>query len=168
MLKDELEPLLTLRNLTHLKIFCCFEGNLRDGQLMRMVTAWPCLQKLELQPYWSGDISVTPKGMVFIVEHCQKLRELTVPFRFNPPEGSGDAICNHNLTTLDVRYSVVNDPAATAAFLANILPNLQEIRSWDKDGQSTVLVFQEQWDEVLGLVKDLKRVHEQESAMSHP
>ena len=68
---------------------------------------------------------------------------------------------NRNITTLDVRYPVVNDPAATAAFFANILPNLQDIRSWEYFPEG-----QDQWNQVLGLTKDLKRARKQESPLS--
>src|SRR6202020_2849937 len=89
ILNEALEPLFILRDMTHLKLICCLEDL---SQLKRMVTAWPCLH---------------------VLEHCPKLRKMTLRFRFNPLEGPGAAICNRNITTLDVGYSLVNDPAAT-------------------------------------------------------
>jgi len=101
--------------------------------------------------------------MVCVLEHCPKLRELTLTFDtdvvdINPLERPGGAICNRNITVLGIGFSVVKDPAAAAAFLSEILPNL---RFWGNHGPGHPLPeYQKQWEQVLGLIKDLKRVRE--------
>jgi hypothetical protein len=173
-----LAPLLTLQNLTHLRIHCSFE-HLDDHELKRMALAWPHLQELRLLPYGTSfevlDTEVTLVGILPLLEHCSKLKELWLPMNVSQdcihlPDRPWRDICNRNITYIAVGNTIMENPIAAAIFFFHVLPNLRSIDSWDDvdedeaaDGRNRA-----RWKEVCSLMEHLRMVGFQDVVWGPP
>jgi hypothetical protein len=173
-------PLLDFRNLTHLSMTCVF-SDLDNARLSQMAQAWPYLQELNLQSPESdiGQSRITLGGILPVLKYCPKLRELalTVDATSHPcanspctshPEQPWLGISNHNITILDVGNSVIDSAKGVAQFLSHILPNLEEINSFEyiyeasrggvsKEDLFRMVEYKTRWEDVVLVMQNAKR-----------
>lgn len=169
MERTAFEPLFALRQLRHFSVWC---GSfcLGNDDLKQMALSWPRLRTLSIHSCSGLDYStsfITLNGLVPLLEHCPDLCELgiildaasVVPMP-SPLARPGGGVSNHNIDSMTVGSSTIQDPRLVAAFLSDILPNLKEIH-WEEDEEYDLSSL---WDQVQDLLPIFGQVRKQERA----
>ncbi|KAH7924043.1 hypothetical protein BV22DRAFT_541321 [Leucogyrophana mollusca] len=132
---ETLKPLFVFRNLTtfHSSRYCT--AKLADADLEEIALAWPQLEVFDLDTNTATPL-VTFTGMLSLLRHCRRLRELRVTINATildaiNTEGNGSEVANYNITLLDVGHSHIRDPVRVAEFLSAIMPRLTKIAMAD-------------------------------------
>jgi hypothetical protein len=131
---EHLAPLLSFTNLAVMQLRYV-AVTLDDDDVASIAIAWPHLEKLHLphQPFGSPRSVVTFKGLASLARNSPVLRDLVLPsfdatgVLLDDLDLYGTFGCNEKLRELDVRKSLVDNPALVAALLSALFPNLQVI-----------------------------------------
>ena len=142
---EHLAPLLSFTNLA--QMWLRYVGvTLDDDDVASIAIAWPHLEKLNLRDQPESPRSVvTFRGLASLVRNCPNLQHLTLPsfdatgVLLNDLDLYGTFRCNEKLRFLNVRKSLIDNPALVAALLSALFPNLQAIFAEN---------FKEQWSQV--------------------
>ncbi|KAJ8582831.1 hypothetical protein M405DRAFT_937567 [Rhizopogon salebrosus TDB-379] len=140
-------PLLSFGRLTKLDLDEIYPEAIDDDALKVMAQSWPQLEEflfgaasIENDP---GLPSLTFTGLVYLIRHCRRLRNIALYFNARPTDIKCEPFCatipNEKVTSISVGISPIIDPIAIACQLHILLPNLTSI--------STVYE-EEQWMEV--------------------
>lgn len=137
---DVLTPLLQFPNLENVCIHIHYGYDTIDNSLiLDMALAWPHLRKISLgiyhQAHWRSKIDL--ESLLHLAQHCRTLESVKYEFDVSLPTTSiysgerlGNGIRNESTTHLSVGRSSITDPAAVAALLSNVFPNLMLLHTW--------------------------------------
>jgi len=152
--EDILRPLLVFSNIITVRI-CGSPISLGNEMLRDMAMAWPHLQSLYLAPDQS-DGRVTLAGLIPLLS-LPALEDLGIVIDASvinylldmPPVG----VCNTKITSWNLGTSIIQDPYLVAAFLSDVLPNVNIIhrRPWGSNGGSL-------WNQVERSIKTYVKV----------
>jgi hypothetical protein len=146
-------PLLSFSRLTQLGLFFSGNSTIDDAELKIMAQSWPQLEEFRLRT-GNETPDLTFIGLVHLVQHCRRLREITLSFH----ACSIDIKCepfskttpNENITWIEVGVSPIFDPDAVACQLHAILPNLTTLSS------SSLAEFADPWEKVEQILRSLQ------------
>ncbi|KAH7911890.1 hypothetical protein BJ138DRAFT_1084683 [Hygrophoropsis aurantiaca] len=159
-----LNPLLQLHNLQHLRLCSGSTYSVDDEVLNKMASAWPRLEFLDLWPPKRGKNvpRITLPGIIPLLRCCPKLYffgsiiDATLPIA----DLSAYDTCNSSIS-LDVGASPISDPAAVAAFLSFVMPNIQSLSMLNPPSMHSILrEHKPKWKrvkEIIGIDADALR-----------
>jgi hypothetical protein len=169
-----IRPLLAFHNLTKIEInpVRCGIG-LDDVAIMEFGKAWPHLQVLDLGTYhgW-GHKGISLKALVSLIARCPDLNTLNIVidgtlvkrYSLDKPGGTKH-IRNEAITSLTIGDSRIRHPASVAAFMSDILPNVEEISAWksvELAAHNEARKYRIRWQEVAKLLVTFAMVRDQE------
>ncbi|KAJ8596815.1 hypothetical protein M405DRAFT_892189 [Rhizopogon salebrosus TDB-379] len=151
---DVIAPLLSFRRLTTLDInwFCTTDVN--DDAFKKMAQSWPQLEKFcfGVASAMLASPSVTFIGLIYLIQYCRHLRNVTMYFRACPidikREPFSKIVPNEKI---EVGDSPIVDPIAVACQLHILLPDLIEVTHnyWDwVPVPPSIVAFNHEWDKV--------------------
>ncbi|KAH9856790.1 hypothetical protein C2E23DRAFT_749878 [Lenzites betulinus] len=131
-------PLFILHDLSTLVVTSSLPFSINNIALHVMAAAWPAIHRLQLGPEWSADAApprATLAGLIPFAHGCPQLRSLSVALNTDTKHISssyeylrpGRGFEQRRLTSLNVGWSPITDPAAVAAFLSDLFPKLWNI-----------------------------------------
>ncbi|KAH7929497.1 hypothetical protein BV22DRAFT_130028 [Leucogyrophana mollusca] len=131
---ETLKPLFVFRNLTTFRSSRYCTAKLSDPDLEEIALAWPQLEVLKLgtSTDWRAPALVTFTGILSLLRHCRRLRELSLTMDATILDaintwGHGSEVANYHTTLLDVGDADIREPALVAEFLSAIMPRLTKI-----------------------------------------
>ncbi|KAF8434278.1 hypothetical protein L210DRAFT_3313508, partial [Boletus edulis BED1] len=73
---EDLQPCLAFSNLWLMKISVGWNVDLTDEDLLKLVSAWPCLEDLAINMGWGWNTpaGITPNGLLRLLESCRSLK----------------------------------------------------------------------------------------------
>ncbi|KAH7889099.1 hypothetical protein F5I97DRAFT_1925674 [Phlebopus sp. FC_14] len=199
----DIQPLLIFRNVKRVILHELAAVTLGDEELEELAQAWPCIEVLHLNRYVAdpeatGLSTVLPRfsGLCTLARLCPHLRELSIVadlrrprtgsvdprwsmcFDFTGSDIAGvtnDWVSHHQMSTLILGNSLLDDPKFAAFMLGDIFPCLSrvELEDWDflplyevsKNDEGRML---ESWEKLNEYMEDfaIVRVQERRRAMS--
>ncbi|KII86234.1 hypothetical protein PLICRDRAFT_55960 [Plicaturopsis crispa FD-325 SS-3] len=173
-----LRMLFPFRRLVFLHLSTTGGFALDDAGLEEMARAWPSLQTLWLgqgSVGWLVTSQVTVFGLATLLRYCPELQNLRIVLDASKLTTGVCSIdkqfpANNKIKKLSLANSPIENPAAVAAILSDILPNLTSIVAWtdcirpnDIDPPPNVRNrYRKRWQEVENLVKYFVKVREDE------
>lgn len=172
---NTLRPLLAFRGLERVEINPVRCGiDLHDEAVEEFGKAWRNLRVLDLGTHYGwGHKGISLKALVFLIDNCPRLRILNLvidgtqvkQYSLDKPGGS-QGICNETIASLIIGDSKIRKTVAqVAAFLSDILPNVEEISAWDSPDlvdRDEGRKYRKRWQEVSKLLGTFAMVREQE------
>ncbi|KDQ62089.1 hypothetical protein JAAARDRAFT_29989, partial [Jaapia argillacea MUCL 33604] len=159
-----LVPLLSFVRLEQLRIDLRSSLGINNTAIEQMALTWPNLRQLQLgalddSPGVSG---ITLQGLIPLATHCPHLESIGFSIDASicevGEERPGRGITNESLSIIEFGKSPVVDPAAVAAFLADIFPEVEYITAWETSDDAAP----DRWDEVERLYEIFAKVRKQE------
>ncbi|KIJ63319.1 hypothetical protein HYDPIDRAFT_29576 [Hydnomerulius pinastri MD-312] len=152
-LKD-IEPLSRFTQLKVLNLNELYPGNLRDGDIHHLASAWPHLVRLFFGTRWESPVRpcVSVAGLQSVLTQCPMLETLCLPvnFHFSPDmiisaEQPYSGVVHTSLRHLNVGCGSCNEPKSTAALLSAMLPSmyLSYWKEYSEDEGETPLTDEE-------------------------
>jgi len=151
---------------------CGFQ--LDDEAIMTLGKAWPNLQILHLGTHFGwGRKGISLKALVSLIDNCPDLNTLNVvidgvlvkDYSLDRP-GGPKGIHNEAINSLTIGDSRIQKKVAlVAAFLSDILPNVDEISAWKSiqlEGRADARKYRKRWNEVANLIGMFAMVRYQE------
>ncbi|KAG6916367.1 hypothetical protein DXG01_007204 [Tephrocybe rancida] len=151
--EEQLEALFFFPNLTKV-VISPLVVDIDDGVMERVARAWPRLVSLNI--YGKNDRPPLSRATLAtlrpLVQHCPQLKTLTLLLdgTVSCVSDTNTRVFTNSLQELALQHSPINNVNMAAAYLSELLPNLQRIVScqYDEDG---VPRNQTPWDDVLQL-----------------
>lgn len=152
---------------------------LDDDVITTMTKHWPKLTMLSLNAKsgWGITSRVTHRGLITLLSRCPAMTELALAVDFSEIDGPhveipesrpGNGVTNERCQIANFVTSTIMSPVTIAAFLSDVCPELEAVKSsW---GQSTlgtdvdldeVDVYRERWEEVENLLPAFSAVRRQ-------
>ncbi|KAF8869319.1 hypothetical protein BD779DRAFT_1682338 [Infundibulicybe gibba] len=169
---DQLQPLLSLTNLTHIYLRTRYGCDIDNAFLREMATAWPRLQDLDIKAFeifqpTEQQPRLTLQGLAPLAELCPGLENLAIDidathFCFNHIN-LGSRPSDSWVESLDVHCSPIGQSSVpwVAAYLSGVFPRLRKIE-WDRSGCSEVPGEQpdsKRWQEVMNHLAAYRHIH---------
>ncbi|GBE84850.1 hypothetical protein SCP_0700300 [Sparassis crispa] len=171
-------PLLALPRVRKLVIDVNCSLHLDNDFLASMSHAWPFLWKFEfglVRPWVQRSPQATLAGLVPLAQNCKHLLSIGMALDtrlrrrgFDLERRPGLGVCSASLQDIHVGGSMVEDPAALAAYLSDLFPKLWWIgHSWPSEEDEGEHIQEEwemaeRWREVGRLVKAFVDIRQQE------
>ncbi|KAF9235551.1 hypothetical protein BU15DRAFT_13357, partial [Melanogaster broomeanus] len=126
---------------------------------------WPKLTQLSINAMtsWGRSTHITHQGLITLLSHCADLMEFALSVDFSgvdvppselPDSRPGNGVKNDNCLSATFVTSAISHPAAIAAFLSDICPQLTTvIAAWDQENfipeanPHPVDVYLDRWEE---------------------
>jgi hypothetical protein len=132
---DAIAPLLSFSRLTELDFNGLHTDAIDDDALKMMAQSWPQLEKFlfgaaptENEP---DPPSLTFTGLVHLIQHCRRLRNIALYFDARPIDVKCEPFCatipNEKVSSISIGISPITDPIAIACQLHILLPNLTSV-----------------------------------------
>ncbi|KIM84066.1 hypothetical protein PILCRDRAFT_6373, partial [Piloderma croceum F 1598] len=172
--EDLFRPLLEFRNMTEFHVDFPFAFRLGNRILDDIAASWKHLQSLDIgtRGGWAGQSQISLGGLVPLLS-LPKLKKLGIVIDASVVEHTLDSpptgVRNTKISRLDLADSVIQDEHSVAAFLSDVLPNVETIDSWQDSAAHNASVslakakkYKDRWNTVAGLIKTFAKVREQE------
>lgn len=162
---DSLRPLLSFTNLIHVRLHHPCGFDLDDEDIKTMAKAWPQLGVLHIEkdtfPLQWARSKLTLQCLLPIAQYCTKIGSIVLYLDATTiaPVSPRQEIRNHSLVHLDVRSSPILAAPKVAAFLSDIFPRIETVKSekrFVKEDRTHVRVLP-MWGEVEDLISVLSK-----------
>ncbi|KAG2144263.1 hypothetical protein DEU56DRAFT_236502 [Suillus clintonianus] len=125
-------PLLSFNRLTDLQLGWMCTSAITDASLKTIAHSWPQLETFVFggAARWLTPPSLTFVGLVHLIQHCRRLRNLQMSFWARPvvfERPCFTSIANEKITRLFVGMSPIGDCVGMAGSLRRLLPKLTEV-----------------------------------------
>ncbi|EGO04079.1 hypothetical protein SERLA73DRAFT_158438 [Serpula lacrymans var. lacrymans S7.3] len=131
---DDLKPVLTLHKIKYFTLDINYPFSLDNQQLKEPAMAWPELEILDLGAThgWRKPSAITLPGLLPLFQHCPNLKQLGIAIDAShlTYELPTDGMQARNISCVEFSNSSIKAPAAVAAYLAYVMPQIREIYAW--------------------------------------
>jgi len=130
-----ISPLLPFSRLTAVDLGWFCVSAINDVMIQIMARSWPRLEEIYLGngAHWKIQPSLTFTGLVHLIRHCPRLRNIAMVFHASSIDHNSEpfskTIPNEMITTISVGNSPIDMPSAVACQLHALLPNLNKVNS---------------------------------------
>ncbi|KAF8556819.1 hypothetical protein OG21DRAFT_1458543 [Imleria badia] len=173
------QSLLALPNIRTFEFDVPCDVALDDDAITSLSKHWPNLSVLSLNAKsgWGITSRVSHQGLITLLSRCQTLTEFALAIDFSDVDAPhiemsdarpGDGVTNDTCLLANFVTSAIMFPITLAAFLSDVCPELEAVRSawnptmiWTEVDLDEVDVYRERWEEVENLLPAFSTVRRQ-------
>ncbi|KAG8216923.1 hypothetical protein J3R82DRAFT_7199 [Butyriboletus roseoflavus] len=173
------QSLFALPNINEFEFDAPCDIDFDDHAITTLIKHWPTLTVLSLNAKsgWGITSRVTPQGLITLLSRCAMLTDIALAVDFSEIDGPhmeipdsrpGNGVTNDTCLVANFVTSAISFPVTVAAFLSDICPELEVVKSsWSHSMIGTDLdleevdIYRERWEEVENLLPAFSAVRRQ-------